>query len=218
MWDRARFSFPTLIAIVLFTSTATGAPFLHLSAGAQGPNATVAPGGGISLEILVSEIPAGSDGNGLFGFGVLISFDPQVLSASSPTLGPLWVAAGFSSTHLGSGTVGLTANRFFQASGPQGDDILLATIDFTGLTEGFTALSLTHFSGAGDNVLFDGTRLDSQPEEFFQNSSIQVTPEPSTVLLFASGLLAMALRSQHRAERSRRRRTSTQMTGLRYEP
>ncbi len=200
---RLAFQLALLAIIGGHSSTALALPVLHLS----DPQAEVTFGSQISLEILASGIPAGSDGKGLFGFGFQLGFNPDVLSVSSFTLGPLWTNTGFNGSQTGPGTIGMTANRFFQNSGPQGNNILLATVTFTGLlaadfidpvTGSFiccpeSALPLTHFSGPGDNVLFDGTRLDAIEHNFFSNGFIRVIPEPSTALLLACGLAGLAV-------------------------
>ena len=84
------------------------------------------------------------------------------------------------------------------SNGPSGDDIFLGSIDFEGLAGGTYGLSLGYFTGAGDNTLFDGTFLDSDPGTFFTNASIEVVPEPgtATLLLVGVSLLAGARRSR----------------------
>ena len=126
----------------------------------------------------------------MFGFGFGITFDSLGLSATNLTLGPLWQFTGFDDTVDTTGRAGLISNRFFMSSGPSGDDILLATIDFQGLAPGVHDLTLGYFTGAGDNVLFDFTALDGAPS-FFESGSISV-PDPRTSALFLLGLFVLS--------------------------
>ena len=97
----------------------------------------------------------------------------------------------------------MTANRFFMTDGPDGDDILLASIDFTGLAPGLSSLTVGYYTGPGDNTLFDNTVLDASPN-FFQSGSIQVVPEPQTALLLGLGLTLFANRRASTRQRAAR--------------
>lgn len=178
------------VLLLLVSAPAHAVPLMHLSVGGAGPDGNVRTGDSVTLSILASGIPAGSDGFGLFGFGFDIGFDATGLAASNLTLGPLWQLTGFDDSLDLPGLVGLTSNRFFQTSGPFGDDILLGTIDFQGLVRGSYDLTLGFFTGVGDNVLFDGTMIDADPG-FFGTGSITV-PEPVSSVLFLIGLLALS--------------------------
>jgi hypothetical protein len=176
---------------------------LHLNVGGTGPDGTTTVGGEVTVEVLASGIPAGSDGLGMFGMGFDITFDAAGLSAAEPDLGPLWVGTGFDDSRNDPGNVGLTSNQFFEPSGPFGDDILLGTIVFTGVTQGLFSLTLGHFVGIGDNNLFDFTTLDDVPS-FFTSGSIDVIPEPSTLaLVYLGGMGALLL---HRRSNETERR------------
>jgi hypothetical protein len=176
--------------LLLSASQAFAVPLMHLDIGGSGASASIASGESITVSVFASDIPAGSDSNGMFGFGFDITFESLGLSASNLGLGPLWQFTGFDDTLDTAGRVGLTSNRFFLSSGPSGDDILLATIDFQGLAPGVYDLTLGYFTGVGDNVLFDSTTLDGAAS-FFGSGSISV-PEPRTSALFLLGLLVLS--------------------------
>jgi hypothetical protein len=181
-----------LVAVVGMAGSAQALPVMHLDVGGMGANGTVAPGNVVTVSFLASEIPAG---DGLFGFGFNVDFDATGLSAGIPQFGPDFLFTGFDCVSAGLGSVGATSNRFFQASGPVGDAILLATIEFSGLLPGVFDLSLAHLTGPGDNILFDFTVLDGSLE-FFQGGSITVAsvPEPGTASLLGLGIALFSMR------------------------
>jgi hypothetical protein len=173
-------------------------PMLGLDIDGQGAAAEIVPGETVTASVLASGIPAGADGNGLFGFGFMLEFDAAGLSITNPVVDDLWT--GFSATVSDPGAVGATANRFGETSGPWGDGILLASFDITSLVTGDFELGLAPFTGPGDNVLFDGTMLDQAGTAFLSGTaSIRVDPgepvgwipEPSAALVFAIGFAAM---------------------------
>jgi hypothetical protein len=194
-----RFPIAALATASLFLASpaALAAPNLTVDFSGLGPDGTATLGDSLTLSIVANEIPAGSGGAGLFGFGFDLSFDDSILSATPAAAGPLWDGAGFSDASSTASSVGLSANRFFFNSGPSGDDILLATIEFTALVTGFSPLDLTWYTGgAGDNMLFDFTTLDTSPNFFADGSLtvISIVPEPSTSILIGLGLAGLGAR------------------------
>ena len=175
------------VAALLASSTAHAAPIMTIDIGGTGSSANLGIGSTVTVSLYGDEIPAGTDGNGLFGFGFAITFDDTVLSSSAATAGALWVGVGNSTSHNNPGDVGIIANRMYVTSGPSGNDILFASIDFTGIALGLSGLTVSYYTGAGDNILFDMTELDGSPS-FFQSGSIEVVPEPQTALLLGMGL------------------------------
>jgi hypothetical protein len=175
------------VAALLASSTAHAAPIMTIDIGGTGSSANLGIGSTVTVSLYGDEIPVGTDGNGLFGFGFAISYDDTLLSSSAATAGALWVSAGYDEFRNDPGDVGMTANRYFMSSGPTGDDILFASIDFTGIAAGLSSLTVSYYNGAGENILFDMTELDGSPS-FFQSGSIEVVPEPQTALLLGMGL------------------------------
>lgn len=200
------------LATLLFVSTlaaapAPAAPMLVLDLDDQGSEITVELGRAqpVKVEVLASDIPPGSDGLGLFGFGFSLLFDATPLAASDPIPDPLWWTAetGFGDHRNDPGDVGLTWNRFDASSGPSGDDILLGTVflDVSGAPPREYFLDLTYFTTVGENILFDETApaLDSDSAFFGTGGRIIVTPEPATGSLLLAGLGVLAARRRSRA-------------------
>jgi len=180
------------LILLLVSTQALAVPLMHLDIEGSGANASIGLGESVTVSVLASGIPAGTDSNGMFGFGFDLVFDSLALASSNLALGPLWQLTGFDSSLDTAGRVGLTSNRFFLASGPSGDDILVGTVDFQALSAGVHDLTLGYFTGIGDNVLFDGTGLDTSAT-FFGAGSISVSvPEPSTAALFLMGVLMLS--------------------------
>lgn len=184
-------------AVLLFATpgcppAARALPVLHVDVDGQGSTATVAVGATVSVAWLASDIPAGDDGRGLFGFGFLASFDPAAFGIGALAVDAQWTPLA-TFTSVGAGLVGATSSRFGQSDGPVGDDIALATAVFTALQTGVYPVSLTHFVGEGDNVLFDGTVLDGAGAGFFGTATISVVsvPEPALVALVLSSGFAV---------------------------
>jgi hypothetical protein len=186
------------LVILLLAAPALAVPMLYVDFGGAGSSTTIGLGESATADIYATDIPAGSvdalaGGPGLFGFGFDITFNSVGLrTVGFPAFGPLFTSTGFDSTVNDVGRVGLTSNRFFMSDGPSGDDILLGSIDFDGLSGGVYGLTLGHFTGAGDNILFDGTILDTAPGTFFTTGSITVVPEPGTAGLLLMGMALMS--------------------------
>jgi len=189
-----------LASAVLPAATASAAPIMNIEVAGGGPDGVIGLGDTVTVSLYGNDIPVGTDGNGLFGFGFSILFDDAVLSTAGPTAGPLWVGVGFSEFRNDPGDAGALANRFFAPSGPSGNDILLASLDFTGDAIGLSNLTVGYYTGPGDNILFDSTVLDSSLS-FFQSGSINVVPEPQTGLLLGMGLAFLAVRRRNQLSR-----------------
>jgi hypothetical protein len=183
-----------LVALLsLIVQRAHAEPIVHLDLGSAGDEVVVAAGASFTIRVLASGIPSGSDGLGLFGFGFGVTYDSAGLSTGAPLVGPLWDGTGFQQERNQPGDVGLLANRFFEADGPFGDEILLGSFQVTALQPGLFVLDLGHFSGVGDNVLFDGTVLDGNPESFFRDGSIRVVSAVPSLTLLPRIILAALL-------------------------
>jgi hypothetical protein len=195
------------LAVLLLSLPALGAgpalaePILALDLNGQGPEVTVGPGAQVGVAVFASGIPLGSDGLGLFGFGFSLLYDTDLV-VTNLVLDPLWVGTGFDDIRNEPGDAGLISNLFFESAGPSGDGILLGTVYFATPTPSTTtaySLELSYFTAEGDNVLFDGTSLDSQAGFFGVGGTIIVTPEPTTALLILAGLGGFAAQRRVRA-------------------
>lgn len=187
-----------LVAGLLAAPVAGALPVVEVALGPAGSRELrVEPGSIVAATVRMDAVPAGSDGKGLFGMGFSLLFDAAGLAPATPALGPLWDGKGFSSARIGPGEVAFTANRFFEASGPAGSNVVLVTLSFQVLAEGRFTLALGPYTGPGDNILYDGTALDGGPG-FFTSSALVGVPEPGTLALTALGLTLLAARRHDR--------------------
>ncbi|MAI80230.1 MAG: hypothetical protein CL917_14875 [Deltaproteobacteria bacterium] len=194
-----RVFFPAFLLILISISTqASALPLMFMDIGGSGSGGQVQQGESVTINVLLSDVPIGTDSKGLFSFGFDIAYDSAGLNATTHDFGALWQSTGIDSSKNDPGDVGLSANRFFMSSGPYGDNILLGTIEFVGLTPGTYSLTLGHFTGTGDNVLFDGNSIDDGPA-FFTNGSLEVVPEPGTFVLVSMGMALLGLRSRRQS-------------------
>lgn len=182
--------------LVWGAATTAEAASIRIDPPSQGP---IKVGDTATVSIYMDGVPVGA--STVFGFGFRIGYDATYLSASAPVIDAAWTGLGAVVNDIGD--VGATANLLGSSSGPNGSNILLATITFTGVKENLAGvlLSLSAFTAPGDNVLFDQTFLDTQPAVFFADTAtISVMalaiPEPAVGWL---GLLALgALAAQRR--------------------
>ncbi len=140
-------------------------------------NAVVPVGGTTTVEVRATL------SNPVLGFGIDLVFDPLLLSAGTVTIGPSWTPLGSAD---GDGLAG------FNGLGVVGSDVLLASIVFTGLAEGFDTIGTAATPGdltEGFPLLpsgFDGDVL-------FGSEQIQV-PEPAVATLLALVLACAPVR------------------------
>ena len=122
----------------------------------------------------------------ILGWGLDLGFDSSILSlVGAPVIGPSWDAV---SSVDGDDIAGGTFD-----AGLMGDDILLATLTFLAEMEGMSALIL----GVTAGDLTEGFAIDPTGFDTFGFTNGLVTvmvPEPSTGLLLAAGLAALAAR------------------------
>jgi hypothetical protein len=156
----------------------------------------------LKVYLAQSGTDTGLSDTGLKSGGVKLNYDGTVISTTSGAITPNSVAnggqfqAGTKSAGTGTATVRdfntTTSPVMASTSGTDANRILLGTFAFTGLTINSTTVLTLDPSVTNDNVLGDGTVLDSLIN---YNSTVSVTvtavPEPSSLLL--AGLLAGGL-------------------------
>ena len=197
-----RVSLPLFVLFLLLISTrAWSLPVMFMDVGGAGADGEVQQGESVTVDVLLSDVPIGTDSNGLFSFGFSITYDTSGLDATSHAFGALWQNTGIDSSRNDPGDVGLSANRFFMSSGPYGDDVLLGSIVFAGLDPGTYNLTLGYFTGTGDTVLFDGASIDDGAV-FFATGSVEVVPEPGTFVLVSMGMALLGVHSRRQAAMS----------------
>jgi hypothetical protein len=192
-----RLAAPALLCALLLLPATVAEAVLLLEVAGQGSHAVVADGESFMVQVLAQDLPPGSDGNGLFGFGFEIGFAATGFAVGTPSIEPVWT--GQQAVSSGASSAGATANRAGETCGPFGTNcslgsgtVLLASVEMTALSEGLFALSLDHFTAPGDNVLFDLTILDLDAS-FFQGASVRV-PEPGVAILLLAPLGLLAVR------------------------
>lgn len=182
------------------TSTAiasTGTRLVLERTPAGGP---LAVGDLFDVDIAISNVPEGEDGRGLFGIGFALAYSSTALAYEGGALDELWLSTGFSDRSDVPGSIGWTATRAFQRSGPSGESVALGRMTFRVLSGGLHSLSLAGLTGPGDNVLYDGTILDGD-SSFFSDGltldvSLVVVPEPGTAILLGLGLASLCAKGR----------------------
>jgi len=143
--------------------------------------------GGTTTVDLVANIPEDDKILG-WGLDVLVS-NPSIVSMTDVTIGPMFDP--FPAPDLD----GLAGSVFPPTDGVWGANVLLATIEFTGLKEGSAYL----FSGATPADLTEGFAKflpvgEFADAQFMCDSTITVLPEPGSLALLMLGLLALRRR------------------------
>ncbi len=144
----------------------------------------------------------------IFGFRFEVNFDENIVSLNSikfgPSFGnPLDTLESFTQTQLDMGKIRVTEfSRLAEADllTRQSNNATLITLAFTGKNVGRSPLRL-------DLVEFFDESANSAPASSLTNASISVqsanpgpvVPEPSTILLLATGLLVMGLYRKHQS-------------------
>jgi hypothetical protein len=156
----------------------------------QPVSSSIVAGSSEALDINIANVPD------LFGFQFDVSFAPGILSAVSITEGS-FLPSGGSTFFLpgdidnGAGTVALTADTLLGSVPGVNGSGTLAVLTLTGLGQGTSTVSLS-------NVFLLDSSLDLIPSNIL-NANLKVTPtavtpEPTSMLLYATGLAVMSLR------------------------
>ncbi len=181
------------LAATLLLSEAVASPIVSIVPADQ----TIAAGGTASIDIVVSGLidPVG-------GFSFTLSFNGIVLQgmayANDPggKMGalPLDLSGGFSASALDIFFVADATETEASLSAAQGASFTLAHVDFKGLVDGFSPLTLS------DVVLSNWNGDSTLPGVEHTNGSVcvgtepcQVIPEPATLLLLGGALGALGI-------------------------
>jgi hypothetical protein len=197
---RIRLLFALSLVSLLWAGSRANADYQFVftdSTGTAGSNFSVAAGSTVDIRVYLAQTGSdtGLSATGLNAAGAKLTFDQtvaNVASTSAITPSGAWDNS-FKSVGTGSASLNVTQDSGTGAlkaptTGTDANRVLIGTFTFTGVSAGNTlAVTADPHPGSDDNVLADGTVLDS----LIVNSSAVITvavPEPGTLLL--TGLLA----------------------------
>lgn len=189
---RLMISLVVLAAVMFGSSRAWAVAVLSL----QPSTTTILVGNSLSVSANISTVVD------LFGYQFDIQYNPSVLSATGVTEGPFLSSGGATFFVPGTidnitGILSFTADALVGAATGVSGNGTLATIAFTALGQGTSAISLIN------GELLDSTLADIAFNT--TNTSITVntpippkTPEPASLLLFGVGSFAIAITLKRR--------------------
>jgi adhesin HecA-like repeat protein len=178
--------YKTILAAAVLMFAFSGCAFAQTDVSIQPTSSTISSGGTATLDIYISGV------TDLYGFQFDVLFGASNVSATSESEGTFLGTGGTTFFVPGTidnvgGSVTATADTLIGAiSGIDGSGTL-AVLEFTGLAPGTTSIDLANVTLLDSN--FNPIDFTSQDASLTVGSS--VTPEPSSLLLMATGLIAL---------------------------
>jgi len=193
------------LAATAFLSQAEAQPVVSVSPATQ----TIGVGGNAAVNIIVSGLSL-TDPTG--GFSLTLGFNNTFVSGVSFLNDP-GTKMGAAPLDLSGGFTGASLDLFFVAdptstlaslAASEGTSFTLATLSFKGLSQGLSPLTLSNVvlsNSDGTLDLAGVTSVNGQicVGEVGAACTVSAIPEPATMLLFATGLGALALRRRRKA-------------------
>jgi len=176
---------------LFITSPVFAVPIVSIQPSTQ----TVLTSEDFTFDIVISDV------FNLSGWNIDINYDPSVISFNSITEGPFLSNYGTYTTIFGSSTPAANTVRgvdmifdFFNPGASVSGSGVLATLSFTGFTQGITPLTLSNvtLTDPGASLIF--CTLESG--NVAVNNPV---PEPSTILLLAIGLMGIVVIKKKRS-------------------
>ena len=193
------------LAATAFLSQAEAAPVVSISPATQ----NVGVGGNAAVDIIVSGLSA-TDPTG--GFSLTLGFNNSFVSGVSflndpgTKMGavPLDLSGGFSGGSLDLFFVADVTATLASLAAAEGTSFTLATVNFMGVAAGLSPLTLSNvvlsnWNGTADLAGVTVTNGEICVGAIGATCAINPIPEPATMLLFAAGLGAVALRQRRRS-------------------
>jgi len=193
------------LAATAFLSQAEAAPIVSISPASQ----TIGVGGNAAVDIIVSGLSL-TDPTG--GFSLTLGFNNTFVSGVSflndpgTKMGavPLDLSGGFSGGSLDLFFVADASATLASLAATEGTSFTLATLSFMGKAVGLSPLTLSNVvlsNWNGDSDLAGVSAVNGSICVSADGEAcvINAIPEPETVLLLATGLVALALRRRRRA-------------------
>jgi hypothetical protein len=194
-----------VLAATAFLSQAEAQPVVSISPTTQ----TIGVGGNAAVNIIVSGLSL-TDPTG--GFSLTLAFNNTFVSGVSFMNDP-GTKMGAAPVDLSGGFTGGSLDLFFAAdasatlaslAASEGTSFTLATLSFMGVAQGLSPLTLSNvvlsnWDGSQDLAGVTSTNGQICVAEIGGTCAINAIPEPATMLLFATGLGALALRRRRAA-------------------
>jgi len=192
------------LAGTAFLSQAEAQPVVSISPATQ----TIGVGGNAAVDIIVSGLSL-TDPTG--GFSLTLGFNNSFVSGVSFLNDP-GTKMGAAPLDLSGGFAGASLDLFFVAdatatlaslAASEGTSFTLATVNFMGTAAGLSPLTLSNVilsNWNGDSTLAGVSAVNGEicVSANGEACAINAIPEPETILLLGTGLVALALRRRRR--------------------
>lgn len=150
-------------------------------------------GSSLNVDVVVSGLAAGEQ---IGAFDLIVNFDPAVLGLSGyqlgNQLGDAFDSSDTSAGSIGAGQFNLGQISFLADLSAQPAAFTLATLSFTGLTAGISALSFSNV------ILGDTWGAEFAADLGSATLNVSAVPEPGTPALLLAGIALLGLMARRR--------------------